>query len=46
MVHDCAMVLGTNAMEKCGLQTVHVDGTAVPPVNPGELTKSTSEYVV
>ena len=23
MVHDCAMVLGTNAMEKCGLQTAH-----------------------
>ena len=31
MVHDYAMVLGTNAMEKYGLQTVHTDGTVILP---------------
>jgi len=42
MVHDCAMVLGTNAMKKYGLQTVHADGTVISPVNSVKLTKDTS----
>jgi len=44
MVHDCAMVLGTNAIEKYGLQTAHADGTVISPVNPVKLTKDT--YIV
>ena len=46
MVHDCATVLGTNAMVKYRLQTVHVDGSAVTPISPVESTKSTGKYVV
>ena len=30
-VKDCAMVLGTNAIVKFGMQTIHVDGTVVKP---------------
>ena len=30
-VKDCAMVLGTNAMVKFGMQTMHMDGTILKP---------------
>ena len=30
-VEDCAMVLGTNAMVKFGIQTIHADGSVVRP---------------
>ena len=46
MVHDCAMVLGTNAMVKYGLRTVHSDGAVVPPISPAESTGNTNEYMV
>jgi len=46
MVHDSAMVLGTNAMEKYGLQTVHADGTVVPLVNSVKLMEDSNDYTV
>jgi len=46
MVHDCAMVLGTNAMVKYGLRTVHSDGAVVPPISLAESTGNTNEYMV
>ena len=43
MVHDCAMVLGTNAMVEYGLRTVHYDGVVVPPIKSAG---NTNEYTV
>lgn len=44
-VADCAMVLGTNAMVKFGMQTVHADGSVIKPSakNTAECTKGSHD---
>jgi len=44
VVHDCAMVLGTNAMTEYGVQTVQADGTIVEPFSPTKGREGTPEH--
>jgi len=44
IVHDCAMVLSTNAMTEYGIQTAQADGTIVEPFSPTRGREGTPEY--